>query len=515
MSTSLTNSASPRRGKERGLLLSTSVCNLSKSGLGVLILGLVSLVFYYLIVQTFFLTSAAAIENANTIGPIALISMIAVTIYGTVRRFPVAVWTPYILYLIQSAIFFGLGPLVYKFGNEATLRWLEGGLLPITEFSLLKTNVLNTVAIASATIGFFLISRTKRFRRPKRASPTTEPKEIGLAALTIFFLIIGAFLKYLIILPYSFGMTSFVVPGSINNLANLYELGLSLVAYLSVKKKTWRIVLWVLLPLHLSIVFLEFSKTSLIISLLLPALGAYLCHNSIKRLAIWGAAIFLLFYLVQPFIQYGRSEIFANTETIHRATLQERIEITRRFLQEQNALTAVEKDAAQVAWMRLAYAGPQAFAMQEYDEGRPGDSLKAAWIVFVPRAIWPEKPEGIGPGEDFYELVTGRRGTHLGLSVYGDLYWQYGWTGVILLSSVMGVLFAYMSKSTLTWIHERQLIFLPAMLVSMLMALDGPTKYFINGILGGFVIYASYIFAINVYLKSTRRRIIDVPTRTN
>lgn len=136
--------------------------------------------------------------------------------------------------------------------------------------------------------------------------------------------------------------------------------------------------------------------------------------------------------------------------------------------------------------------------MREFDAGRPGDTLGSAWIVFVPRLLWSEKPVGIGPGARFYKLATGRDGTFLGLSVYGDAYWNFGWTGVIVLCSLMGGMIGLTSRLALYWLESRQVIYLPLIGLSMLSALLGPTKFFINGILAMIPLYLAYLGLIKL-----------------
>ena len=294
-------------------------------------LSMLFLVIFYVTVLIFSSNEIGpGIVFANMAGPIFLIAILGVALVTTLRRCPVAIWTPYLLFLAQSALFFGLGPLAYHFGNSATVGRLSLGPLALSEHDLLRTNLLNSIGIFFALLGGHWVSRVRFLCHPHRLCPGGDLPKVRVETLAVVFLVSGALLKYGLILPYQFGMTNFVLPGVIESLGNLFDLGLAIVAYLAVKKRgVWRAVLWVLLPIHLTLILLEFGKTPLVLALILPALGAYWAHHSLRRLAVWGGSIAVLFYLMQPLVFYGRQAIAMDTGMINHASLQERLAITR------------------------------------------------------------------------------------------------------------------------------------------------------------------------------------------
>ena len=119
-------------------------------------------------------------------------------------------------------------------------------------------------------------------------------------------------------------------------------------------------------------------------------------------------------------------------------------------------------------------------------------------MYFVPRAIWPEKPILVGPGLAFYETVTGRAAqTFLALSIYGDLYWNFGWSGIWIGCPLIGWLYAMVAWRSHQYIRANDFVRMPLVLMAFELAALSPTKYIINGIIGALPIYIVYLLLIN------------------
>lgn len=442
---------------------------------------------------------SSLITAANIIGPISLIIATSILILSATRRYSLLLWTPYTFYLAGTALFFGLGPLVVYFGNEATIAALHRSVYGINHYDLLKANLLNATGVASALLGFHFSSRVTISRNARKTLQAPTLPKLSPETLAAGFLLAGAALRYLLILPYQFGMTEFVLPGAINKLAYLFDLGLALTAYLAVRKGgRWTWLLWLLLPLHILSAVLQFSKEAVVIALMMPGLGAYLAHRSMKRLALWGIAIGISFYSVQPLINYGRGAIQLNTGTIRNASLRERIEIFHRFIAAGGPLSPQEARAEQSAWLRINYLNKQAYVMSQRDQGYSFGSLSNIGIAIVPRILWQDKSPSLSPGTAFYEYTSGSNSSSAGITVYADAYWNFGWLGTILVSSLFGAILALTSRWTLYWLSTGQLIFLPVIFLSLHMALRSPTSFIQNGIVWSSMIYFAYV--ITIYL---------------
>ena len=452
--------------------------------------------------------SKQTVEMANAIGPSILLLSMVVAGWKTVQRYPIAAWTGFFWYLVNNALFYGLGPLVYVFGNEATMATMQTGSFPIDQYQLLRTNFLNSVGIIAALLAFSMVTSQFGVESDDRKQQLRRSYQVPVTFVAIAFLSIGAVLRYLLVLPYLFGLTSFVVPGVIMTLGQLFDLGLAVVAFLSVRRGgKWTWLLWTLFPIHISTCLLQFAKSNVALALILTGLGAYLGHRNVRRLSAWLVVASAAIILLQPFAIYGRLAAKELGSEELRPNLTQRIEIAKRYLSNPSRYQSLkEKKGVQTGWTRLCYAGPQTFAMKRYDAGLSADNLKNVWIIAIPRIFWPQKPK-LDESLNFYRLATGREGTHVGVTVYGDGYWHFGWLGVVGFGLVMGGVFAVTTRWSLIWVQAGNLLYLPVVLMGIDMAVRGPNNFFIKTIIAPLPIYVAYVVAARISSNLVGKRI--------
>lgn len=447
--------------------------------------------------------------------PFYLIGIMIFSAYRIIRAVPDSIWSPAALLPIQTAVFFGFGPLVEVYGNFETQLRLTEHKLNITEGELFGANYLTAVAVFGVILGFWLHTecckpewRAALDARLRARAPVLKPD-------TLVFLFVGGgvVLRYGIIQPAQWGMLEILVPGVFATMAHVLDVGFALAAYLAGRgDKRMQLLLLLLLPLHVFLTVLTFSKSQLMLALLLPAIGSYLAHRKIRRLTLAVIATAVVFTYSQDFVSFGRSLVMEQTGTVNKAGYAERLMIAGRYFTEGRNSVMMHPDAQREDWwMRLNYANVQAVAMGFYDNGAPGSTLKNAWQFFIPRAIWPGKPLLVPPGETFRELITGRPGGGaVGLSVYGDLYWQFGWYGVVLITPLIGWLFAMMSWRSIEMISRRDFIYIPAVLIALQTTVAGLTKFLSNGIIAAIPMYFSYLLMVTLlsrFLKAEQNRL--------
>lgn len=468
-----------------------------------LITTLFGLIVFYLSAQTS--ESKVWLDAANLFGPLLLGLAAGWTGYRLVHRSPEAVWTPYAWFLAAIVLFYALGPLIYPLADPFTLERVNT-LFPITPAELLRTNLLNAVGALTMLLGFRLVRILWLGLRLKSgngsATSAVNPKTIAL-----LFLIIGGAMEYFLILPHYFGHLSFTLPGVVFKLGHLYLLGLMVLAYVVAHgDRAWRIPLAALLVVKVSVSFLLFSKHQLILALVLPVLGSFLGNRRTSRLIAWALLVVLVYFSLQNAVHYGRNEILTNTGTISQATLSERAKILRTWFNEGMPALHSEQSAAEWGWARLNYAHVQAFAMDHYDKGLPGQTLRYAGIVLIPRFLWPDKPIISSMGMDFYELVTGQRGTSsLGLGIFGEGYWNFGWAGVVGLGLATGAIFAILSDLALWWIRRPAFEYLPSIFIGIEMGVLGTTKLFVF-MIGNVGFYVAYALLVSSLLRIVAAR---------
>jgi hypothetical protein len=449
--------------------------------------------FFYVATAIFDLPSLT--NTTNFIGPLSLGLSCFFYLYLTIKERPELIVTPYIWFILSILLFYSIGPLIYPLSNNYILDRINN-FLPISPNELLRTNILNTIGIIFVILGFFL---TRKLTTPFLNSfiKYAPKKKVPIKVLSVFFLLIGASINFLVILPYKLKLLNFILPGIIQQLSGLYPIGLLLIAFLIAKgKKAWRTPFFILLTIQIIVSLLLLSKKDLILNLALPSLGFYLGNRSIKQLIFYILLSATIYFSMQNLILYSRNEIYLQSGDISKATLSQRAEIIHDYFIKEMPLQNSKISSFDNAWSRLNYANVQAFAMKRYDDGIKGETLQDIFIVFIPRVLWADKPSLTDMAIDFYELVTLRRGTHLGLGIFGESYWNYGWLGVIIFCFITGSFFSLMSYFSIHWIHKNQFEYLPSVFIGINIGLTGPTQFFINGILGQsgfFFVYSIFV----------------------
>lgn len=445
---------------------------------------------------------------ANAGGPLLLGVSAAVAAYRLVRRSPESLWTPYAWFLLAIVLFYCVGPLIYPLAGPHTLAYAQS-FLPVSPKELLRTNLLDAVGVLGVLLGVRLVhsaSATNR-GRGSEARDSDGPPAIAVAAA---FLAAGGVVEYLLVLPADFGLYRFVLPGVARNLGDLYLLGLMVLSYVVARgARRWRLPLVLLWTIQLVVSLLLFSKHQLILTLFLPPLGAFLGHRRKTRLLLWAAVAAVVYFSVAQLVLRGRQQVFNRTGSINRAGLVQRVNIVERWINQGMPRLNRRVSSAGTGWNRLNYAPVQAFAMRRYDKGYPGHTLRYAPIIFIPRFLWPNKPVVTQMSVEFYQLITGRRGTHEGLGIFGEGYWDYGWAGVLVLGFVTGMIYGLLGGMTIRWMKQRLFLYVPAVFLGVNMGIVGTTGFFVNYILGPagfFFVYCAGAFFVTSLATSFRRR---------
>jgi hypothetical protein len=215
---------------------------------------------------------------------------------------------------------------------------------------------------------------------------------------------------------------------------------------------------------------------------------------SIAKAAICGAAAVAVFVLVQPIVIHGRNVLIVSGDT--QASLARRLEILLSYSAEDAA--AVNPDELQSSLARISYVNAATFVIRQYDIGIPGDWPKLLPAVFVPRLLWPEKPNITDIGLDIYELGTGSRASSMGAGVFADAYWAMGWWGVLVYMPIYGLILGVLTLNAARVLREHRWLFFPVVLVAIVVGFrtDG---HYIADVAGASVILAGmYIVLVAV-----------------
>ncbi len=458
---------------------------------------LVVVIFFFLVVTVLHELTPISddwLNLFNFAGQLSLITVAAASTLRMVSRDPATIFLPPAIYLASSGLFYGFGPMSGYFSSEDTLRFFATSPYWVSPEQILRANLLSVAGIFTTLAAMIWVLSW----RPSLSSYVRKPS-LPLSQVAVVFLVLGFVVKYLIVSPVRFGFSNAIIPGALNNLVHLMDLGLATAAYLAAQgRRVWGLVLWFLLPPHLLITLLEFSKKSAMLALLLPAIGAYFSHQNLPRLATWAVVSALLFGLLQGINATSRINILKASE-IGVVSLDQRITILSESFSNRDSGVSVRTDGSNVQgwWLRLNYSGAQVRAMEFYDRGQSGEFTQSLFIYFVPRLLWRNKPTMASPGADFHYRVTGSpTGTKVGASIYGDGYWKYGWAGLIGFSAFLGLILGLITRHTHAIVRRRDLIYLPAVFLGTMMASFSPNKFLQNGVISAIPVYLAYVLII-------------------
>jgi len=447
----------------------------------------------------------------NAFIPIYILLVSLCVAVKSIQVVPAAIWTPLFLFPLQSAVFFGFGPLVEVFGNQATLQFIERTSLSMTALEFTISNALSVLGVMLVFFGFWLhaiiTNRTWSSLHKHVAYFPNFPLSPNMVAVS--FTVAGFCLSYFLVKPAQWGMINLTVPGAFTSITPLVHVGFGLVAYLaSAGSRKMQLFFWLLWPLHFVLIWLTLEKAEIILAILLPMIGAYTANRNLLKLMFSLAILMSVFYVAQSYVTNSRAIIYQETGNIDEASYVRRAEIALDYFGAKNAVVKDEEDV-EFWWRRLNYSNVQSYAIRAYDAGQSMDTFKALWMRFVPRIIWADKPILYGLGREFYHKVSGNRGSSLGITIYGDAYWQYGWITVFLMMPIIGALFSYLSMLGLAIIQSKQFIYFPIILLSLKMGTLGPLGFITETIISPIPIMLAYyvVIVICVKLATSRRQI--------
>lgn len=442
----------------------------------------------------------------NSLAPAILFGACLWTAYDIVRANPRTLWTPIPWFLAASGLFFGLGPLSYTFGDEAMIAYMDS-FCPVSPNDLWRTNLLNAIGILLITTAFLGCSLFMDRRRPRRELPK-KPLQADRARAEIgvyLFLGIGLPLHYLLILPYELGRLPFTVPGTILALSCLVPLGIFMLAYLATGfGQQWTAFFWLLCCSELVVEFLRFNKSAFLMVLIMAVLGRYMASRKMADLVMGALFTFSVYVALAPIVSWGRNQLAWEGGEQHHASLEERLNLVGRGI-ELWSMDRLDLEGNKSWWIRLSYANVQTFAINLYDNGRPGDTFGLVIYGPIPRFLWPDKPI-LTPGLDFSELAGQGRTSHTGIGVFGEAYWNGGWLFVVLSCSYIGVLFAWLSRSALSAQARSEWLLLPCAFLGI-QAGAAITDWFATAYVNGMLLYLVYYLLIRQVMGNTRNRV--------
>lgn len=399
------------------------------------------------------------------------------------------VWTPIPWMLVKVGVFFGFGPLYYFFASDEELAVLDR-IWSVDSMELWQTNVVTFVGVLALLVSFLFFTSLMKSVREKEDQGQSETVFMA-RRLAVLFLAMILPLRYLLILPHSFGLFKFVLPGIIMSLSVLIYIVLILAAYLSVHcGGKWRLLFWGLFFTELAVGFLTFSKTALLYVPMTSAIGFFLARRNIVSLMRWSVFLIVLYIGTKPLITHSRlvlSEINFN----RKASFGQRVQVVQRATSDMDTGAGGASRSGLGWWSRLNFATFQAYAVHQYNEGNPHSTLHMIPYVFVPRFVWRDKPIITDVGADFTEELFGYRTSSTGLGTFGESYWNGGFGMLVLVCFYIGLLYSLIAHFSMRFVLRKQWIFLPLVMMSIRMGID-IDGWIVPVFFGGVAIYIAY-----------------------
>jgi hypothetical protein len=361
--------------------------------------------------------------------------------FGSLRMIalnPASIWSTLLWVRVVLIAYSGIGSLVPFFANDATKASLDA-YFTLYPADMVKYNLvvcvytLALLIVARILLAVMSGSIPRMVRSVAKQRSAFDMRSFGLISLGIGLPIVF-FIRWL---PLIEGV-AIQVPSSFSSLGMLTYLGYALLICHALDKQVR--LLWLALPLVLFDALmgvLALNKSEAIMPLLFAFLGMMQQRWSLRRVVIGATAIIAFYLAITPLTNYGRAQLWGRGADV--IPLMTSASILQGYTGEEDTRVA---DEYQSEYARLTYSTAGSFAISQYDQGLPGETLGNAGVVLIPRIFYPEKPEITALGREFNQAVTGSDRSASSPGIPAEAYWNYGWLGVLAAGAAAGLVFA-------------------------------------------------------------------------
>ncbi len=221
-------------------------------------------------------------------------------------------------------------------------------------------------------------------------------------------------------------------------------LGLLILAYGYAKYRgfSWFVLVMATVLVLLVMGFVGDTKTLPIQAVMLIIVVKTLVDNRLPRAWIIGAVVGVAFGF--PMFQAYRAEVVNERGINHAQAVQNIGKVFEIAFAARNRVTVGRpEERSQTVFERASTKGNVELTFERVGVDTPfldGRTLLDLPLAFVPRMLWPDKP-GAPAGQLFNKLVVrGEGDTYVSPSPVGELYWNFGWLGVVIGMTLMGAL---------------------------------------------------------------------------
>jgi len=429
--------------------------------------GLASLFVVYLV--TIGLVGDQGTFIINVGGPAVMGVILLMGVVPAVIRDIDLIWTPLFWFRLATVVYFSVGNVLTYFLNPASQRQIENFFAQYADF-ITKLNAVTTLGVLIVLTTAFFVDRIQKDhtsvaeRGVRRGKQIAEPRRLYQAGMV--FLIIGGLVKVFYTMPASLGVSyGETLLGSLGSLALLADVGVYLIAVWAWNFQPSLLVL----PISVTIIevvvgFLEFSKTEVIFAIMVLALAWLSKGVTLVRVTVTTVTIIVVFGFIAPYVGQGRDEIARRYQNIGGASLSERIDIAGVDFESSEK---ARDDEQQSGLMRFSYVNGSSLALSLYDNGRPGGTMDTLPAAFVPRFLWPDKPDMTAIGREFNYIANGNDQSGSSPGWYAESYWDYGWFGPAIFMIPAGIILQLWSSFALRILRAGNWYYFPFCMLGM------------------------------------------------
>ena len=388
-----------------------------------------------------------ALTVVNTVGPILFSAGLIWGIISLLQRSANNLWVPLFWFRVAMVVYFGVGALVPLYVNEATRAMIQG-FYDFYPRDLLKLNILLTtfhlliITFSTLIMSFFTGLRRAALNSKK---PMISKSNFSLGLFGAVCLIVGEIINVFVVLPAVLRLYDATALGQLTNIAMASLLGYFMLTLWALRNKSgWLYLIIIAAALETLLGLLQMSKLLALFPGVMIGLGFVFHKPTLRRLITFAVTMMFVFTTLTPVIGYARAG--AATAYAGDATP---LEIASIYLSYYSNNTIVEVDEnSQQGWARLSYVNAGTFAINRYDDGRPGNTLRYAPIIWVPRLIYPDKPHVTDISREFTFEVNGNYNSASTPGLPAEAYWDMGWLGVVVFSAILALTFTLWSFYT-------------------------------------------------------------------
>jgi len=432
-----------------------------------------------------------------------------------------AVLAPVAWFMLGAGIYFGLGSVAGGLRVNSYSEQMFGS--PASY--LTRVNLLNACSVMIVMSVALAFNRMRESARRAQSELSSAKRDIFLQKIFPYVLAVaavGVCLKYIyfplagdLLIRSVIGKIHFLIPACFLMLGMLWQ-------RISLLLKTFTLILFVL---EIFNGLLASGKYQIIYTMLALALGIWMIRSSWKSILLTMGSLVLVFAIINPLIALERAHLDYDAE---KNTLTSRMKILRDAavaMLDRNGVFLTIADGrnvqvnlkdmnrlderARAIGRRFEIASIQAYLINEYDKGSPGNTLSNFWVTFIPRIFWPQKPVVTQLGNELhkkYYNAPNQVTSSLGPSYSAEAYWNYGIMGVVLVSILLGLAIGGLTHySMLAVSGARPEYFIIAFNVAIWACFV--ESWLVSTYLGEFVIFVVILFIARVVVKYSSKAI--------